>query len=497
MPDSSNLPVAAPPAGQAAPQAAPLGLEALAAAREDKRIRQGTLAARRERWIRRNRYYYRSVTRLLGFIIEPDRSVLNVRCQTGHFLKALAPSRGVGVEISREMVDLAKDLHPEFEYIRSDPEDLDLKEKFDYVLFNEIDDTVDVQRALERIKAACAPHTRLVIYTYNHLWEPVLKLAERLRLKMPTSAPNWLSEPDIEELLDLAGFERLYTYRIMAFPKWLPGFSWFINRVVARLPGFRWTCLAKVLVARPLPAPRTATVSVIIPCKNEKGNIGPAVRRIPEMGGRTEIIFCDDKSTDGTADEVRAMQAAHPDRDIRLVQGPGICKSENVWTGFAAAKGDVLMILDGDLTVMPEELPNFYKAIVDGKGEFINGSRMVYPMPEAAMKASNMAGNKFFSQMFSFMLDSRIKDTLCGTKVLWRRDWERIKPLVGTWGVKDRWGDYDLLLGAARRHLKIIDLPVHYQERLYGTTKMVRVFRNGLRMLRICASAWVRLKGGY
>ncbi len=212
------------------------------------------------------------------------------------------------------------------------------------------------------------------------------------------------------------------------------------------------------------------------------------------MGRHTEIIFCDDKSTDGTGAEVERLIKLHPERNIRLVDGPAICKADNVWTGFRAARGDVLMILDGDLAVMPEELPYFLKALLSGTGEFINGSRLVYPIPEFAMKFTNMIGNKIFGALFSYLLDQRIKDTLCGTKVLWRKDWQRIEPDLGNWGIRDRWGDYELLLGASKLHLPIQDLPVHYQERIYGITKMTRVFSNGLRMLGICWGAWRRLK---
>jgi glycosyltransferase involved in cell wall biosynthesis len=236
---------------------------------------------------------------------------------------------------------------------------------------------------------------------------------------------------------------------------------------------------------------------VIVPCKDEKGNIADAVNRMPELGWKTELIFCDDKSTDGTADEVRHMQWLHPGRVIRLVEGPGICKSKNVWTGFEAATGDILAILDADLTVMPEELPYFIDAIARGTAEFVNGSRLVYPVPKAAMKGANMVGNRFFSIVFSYLLGQRIKDTLCGTKVLWRTDWERIRPMIGHWGTVDRWGDYELLFGAAKLNLRILDQPVHYQERIYGTTKMTKVFKNGLIMLRMCFHGFRKLKLEY
>ena len=173
-------------------------------------------------------------------------------------------------------------------------------------------------------------------------------MANRFGFRMPQREPNWISEHDLRVFLNLSGFECLYVYRTLLLPKWVPIISWFFNQIVARLPGLQRLCMIKVLVARPIPSkrePKEVSVSVIVPCKNERGNIEAAVTRIPEMGNRTEIIFCDDKSTDGTADEVRLMQKNYPKRDIKLVEGPGICKAENVWTGFNAATGDVLMIL--------------------------------------------------------------------------------------------------------------------------------------------------------
>jgi glycosyltransferase involved in cell wall biosynthesis len=254
----------------------------------------------------------------------------------------------------------------------------------------------------------------------------------------------------------------------------------------------------QVIVARPIQKPRNIedlTVSIVVPCRNEAGNVQSAVERIPNMGAGTEIIFCDDKSTDGTADEVRRMQLMYPEKNVRLLEGPGICKAENVWTGFRASRGDVLMILDADLAVMPEELPTFLHALVNSPGSFVNGSRLVYPMKDGAMKFANMLGNKLFGLVFSFLLDQRIKDTLCGTKVLWRQDWNRMEQHLGKWGIRDLWGDYELLFGASKLHLEILEVPVHYQERIHGVTKMTRVFFNGWRMLRICWHAWFRLEG--
>lgn len=474
------------------------GLEVLRRSREARRRHEDQAAAGRDSWIRSNRYYYDRLRRLLKYIVEPGKRVLEIRCQTGHLLNAVEPSEGIGVEISERMVEIARKNFPELRFARAEPEELDLNETFDYVLFSHVFDTVDILGALARARQHCHEGSRLVVVNYNHLWQPVLELASKLGLRAPFVEPNWVSEDDVRGFLNLAGFRPLRTHRILLLPKWIPLVSSLLNDLLARLPGLRRLCLMQVMVARPAVAPKKPedfTVSVVVPCRNEMGNVEPAVERIPAMGKHTEIVFCDDKSTDRTADEVRRMQQLHPGKDIRLLPGPAICKAENVWTGFRGARGDVLMILDADLTVMPEELPVFFEALVSGRGEFINGSRLVYPMQGEAMKFANRIGNKVFGMIFSFLLDQRIKDTLCGTKVLWRKDWARLERNLGHWGIRDLWGDYELLFGASKLHLEIVEAPVHYQERVYGVTKMTRVFQNGVRMLRICWGAWRRLRG--
>lgn len=482
------------------------GPAALDERRERTRRHLARLAEKREYWIEHNRYYYGLLGRLLRFLVEPEKRVLSVRCSTGAFLSAVRPKFGKGIEICDEIIEVAKRRHPRFTYGVAFPdtdafaEHFQRTERFDYIMFNDIDDTVDAQRALQNLRPLCERHTRLLITTYNHLWEPLVTWAEFSGMKVPRIEQNWLSGADVRNLLTLSGYETLASHRVVLFPKYVPLLSAFLNGFCARLPALNRLCMTEVHVARMVPSPlerEKLSVSVIIPCKDERGNVAEATRRIPALAGRTEIIFCDDHSTDGTGDEVRRMQQGYPECEIRLEQGPGICKSKNVWTGFDAASGDILMILDADLTTMPEELSYFVDAIASGVAEFVNGSRLIYPVPRGAMKGMNMLGNKFFSLAFSYLLHQRVKDTLCGTKVLWRKDWERIKPLLGSWGIEDRWGDYELLFGASKLNLRIVDLPVHYQERIYGTTKMTRVFQNGLVMLRMCWHGFLKLKLGY
>jgi len=232
------------------------GLDALRASRDERREYQEKTAPARDRWIQKNRYYYGRVKRLLRYIIEPGKRVLEIRCQTGHLLDAVEPAYGVGVEISQTMVDLAQKSFPSLRFQCADPENLELNEKFDYVVFSHLFDTVDILGALERMHRVSTPETRLVIHTYNHFWQPVLELASKMGLRAPFVEPNWLTEADVRGFLELAGFDVLRTHRILLLPKNIPLVSWFCNEVLAALPGLRKLCLVKMIVARPRPVPK-------------------------------------------------------------------------------------------------------------------------------------------------------------------------------------------------------------------------------------------------
>ncbi len=401
------------------------GLPALEQRRERTRNHLAKIASRREIWINRNKYYYDLLSQLLRFLVEPQKKLLSVRCGTGVLLGAVSPRQAKGVDISTEMIQIAQERNPTFNFAVGFPDTeqflqlFDEDENFDYILFNDIGDTVDVLQAFENLKPLCRRHTRLLVTTYNRLWEPLVTFAEWLGMKVPRIEQNWLATSDIRNLMKLAGFETLETHRIVLFPKYVPLLSTFLNRLCARLPLLNRLCMTEVVVARLLPLPlskKDLSVSVIIPCKDEKGNVEAAVRRMPQLGRETEIIFCDDQSTDGTADEITRVRASYPHKDIRMEKGPGICKSKNVWTGFDAATCDILMILDADLTTMPEELDYFLEVIASGQAEFVNGSRLVYPVPKGAMNTANMLGNKFFSVAFTYLLSQRVKDTSAARK---------------------------------------------------------------------------------
>ncbi len=456
------------------------------------------LAPKRAERIENNRYYYRELADLVRFHLEPGRDILDAGCGNGYLLSRLDFKSALGIDFSPGMIAEARRVSPGAEFLEADVEDLPgLGKQFDYVLMvNVIGDLLDVQKALENLQSCCRPDTRLVLVYYNHLWEPLVKLAENLNLKVRQPNQNWLSPADIANLLYLSGFELVRRDSALLVPVGIPGISFFCNRILARLPLFNRLCFVNAFIARPREEardPREVSVSVVVPCKDEAGNVANVLARVPEMGKWTEVIFVDDCSADGTGAEVERLIRANPGRRVRLAAGPGKGKFEAVRAGFAAAEGDLLMILDADATVLPEELPLFFRAWARGKGDFINGCRLVYEMEKGAMRLLNILGNKLFGLAFSYLLSQRIKDTLCGTKVFSRADYARMEKLFGFFGY-DAWGDFNLLFSAAKLGLKIVDLPVHYTERLSGETKMKKRFAHGWIMLKMCLTALRRFK---
>jgi SAM-dependent methyltransferase len=454
------------------------------------------LASQRTYWQNKASAYYEDQARYFQFLVPQGLRLLEVGSGLGNLLATLKPSRGVGVDLSEEMVREATRRHPSLEFLVCDAETLDLRETFDVIILADvIGDFLDVEAALIRLHQVCTPRTRIIVAYYNYLWEPLLRLGEKIGMKMPQREQSWLSSADIANLLYLADFDVVKTERRLLLPISIPLLSALFNKLLAYLPLVNKLCLCHYVVARPC-VRETANVfstTIVIPCRNERGNIEAAVQRIPSFGGHREIIFVDGHSTDGTPEEIQRVMAAYPDRDIRFLVQDGMGKGDAVRKGFAQATGDILMILDADLTMPPEDLPKFYDAIASGKGEFINGCRLVYPMESQAMRVLNLLGNKFFSMAFSWLLNQRIKDTLCGTKVLFRRDYERLVTNRHYFGDFDPFGDFDLLFGASKLNLHILEIPIRYQDRTYGSSNIQR-FAHGWLLLKMTVYGFFRLK---
>ncbi len=441
------------------------------------------------------RAYPRLITRYFAFLIPPGARVLEIGCGLGDLLAAVKPSYGVGIDFSPAMIELARGRHPELTFRVADALSFDTSETFDYVILSDlVNDLADVQAVLERVRQVSQPGTRVVINFFNNVWRPVLALAERIGAKSPAMQQNWLSSADMLNLLHLAGWEIVKQDARILWPIRTPLVATLFNRWLG--PLVRPLCLTVLMVARPRPRADQATeftCTVVIPARNEKGNIAAAVARTPRLGRGTEIIFVEGHSSDGTWEEIERVQREHPDLAIRIMKQSGKGKGNAVREAFAAATGDILFILDADLTMPPEELPKFYEVIRSGLADFVNGVRLVYPMQDEAMQFANMVANHFFSLTFSWLLGQRVKDTLCGTKVMFRRDYQVLAANRSYFGDFDPFGDFDLLFGAAKLNLKIVDLPIRYQARQYGSTNIQR-WRHGVMLLRMAFVAAARLK---
>lgn len=442
--------------------------------------------------------YHRRLADVIRLNVPRGQRVLEIGCAQGDLLASLEPSEGVGVDFSGEMIRRARTRHPHLRFIEADAHDLDLPEKFDVIILSDLlNDVWGVERLLRRVSKLCMPSTRIVLNFYSRLWELPLTLVERLGLAKPTLRQNWLTTEDVTNFLHLADFEVLRHFPEILLPLSIPLLDTLCNKYLVRLWPFRWLALTNVLIARPKPAHRDDTehfsVSVVVAARNEAGNIERIFQRTPELGTGTELIFVEGGSSDDTYDVIQRTMSRYPERRCKLFRQTGQGKGDAVRMGFANATGDILMILDADLTVPPEDLPRFYEAIRSGKGEYINGVRLVYPMERRSMRFFNLLGNKFFSLAFSWLLGQSIKDTLCGTKVLWRQDYERIAANRQYFGDFDPFGDFDLIFGAAKLNLKFVDLAIRYRERTYGDTNISR-WRHGFLLLRMVAFAAWRIK---
>jgi SAM-dependent methyltransferase len=485
------------PAGTATPAALLSAGRAAAAYQRTRRAHWDALASTSDRRPTWNRGYHDRLAEIYRFLIPPGRRVLELGCGQGDLLAALQPARGVGVDFSGAMVQRAARRHPDLTFVEGDVHRLPLAgSRFEYVVASDlINDLWDVQAVLGELQGVTGPRTRLILNTYSRVWEWPLAAVQTAGLAQPVLDQNWLTPDDVAGLLYLGGWEVIRTWTEILWPVHTPIVAPILNKVVVKLWPFRAFALTNFVLARPLPTPRRehASVSIVIPARNEAGNIGEIFERAPEIGRSTELIFVEGHSTDDTYTTIERAMADHPQRRCQLHRQPGTGKADAVRLGFSRASGELLMILDADLTVPPEDLTRFYEAWRTGQAEFVNGVRLVYPIESEAMRFMNLVGNKFFSLAFSWLLGQPIKDSLCGTKVLSKTDYELIAANRSHFGDFDPFGDFDLLFGAAKLGLKIVDLPIRYRARQYGTTNISR-WTHGLLLLRMTGVAARRIK---
>jgi ubiquinone/menaquinone biosynthesis C-methylase UbiE len=441
-------------------------------------------------------YYHKQINTIYANLIPTGLEVLEIGCGRGDLLDAVKPSYGVGVDFSEEITKHASQKYPQYKFISIDTHELELDKTFDVIILSDlVNDLFDVQTVFECIRPLTKSNTRIIINFYSKLWEIPLKTVRFLGLANPMLEQNWLTADDINNLLQLTDLESIKHWSEIIWPLSTPFISTILNRYLAKIWPFKYFALTNFIIARPKIPPKklNPSVSIIVPARNEAGNIARIIERTPEVGSMTEIIFVEGHSTDDTLNTINNVVRNYPQRNIRIFQQTGKGKGDAVRLGFSKAKGEILMILDADMTVPPENLPRFFEAIKSGRGEFINGVRLVYPMDIQAMRYLNLLGNKFFSLAFSWLLGQPIKDTLCGTKVLRKKDYEKIVNNRSYFGDFDPFGDFDLLFGAAKLNLKIVEIPIRYAERTYGSTNIDR-WKHGWLLLRMVIFAARKIK---
>ena len=458
------------------------------------------LAPKRVRDRKRHAYYWNDITRYCNYFSHSTISVLEIGCGTGESIHEIKGRRKVGIDYSEKMIEIARSRFSDVEFHVMAAENIVIEEKFDLIILSNLVGFLDdVQLVFSQLKKVSHPRTKIIITYYNFLWEPLVKFAEITGIKRKTPNQNWLLKHDIKNLLALSGFEVYRKANRMMFPFYIPLLSSFLNRFLVQLPLFRLLALNSFTFAKPISQKneiqdRSSTVSIVIPARNEAGTIESAIHRIPSFGKSQELIFVEGNSSDNTWEVLNAMKDKYAGtHNIKIVQQPGEGKNDAVKAGFSLAANDVLMILDADLTMPPEELPKFYDAIVSGQGDFIIGSRLVYEMESGAMRLLNLLGNKFFSLVFSWMLEQPIKDTLCGTKVIFKSDYEKLVSNRKFFGDFDPFGDFDLIFGAYKLNLHMVEIPIRYKERIYGSTNISR-FKNGLVLVKMCFFAARKIK---
>jgi len=449
-----------------------------------------------QKWRSLNFYYYQDIENFYKFFVQKESKLLEIGSDLGYLLNSLQPSYGLGIEQDLQSVEQAKIDFPNLDFLVSDAESFcspDLL--FDYILIaNTISRLTDIPKTLKNLHQSCQPSTRIILTFHNPSWETILKLASLLGQRMPLPQLNWLSYSDVANLLHLCQFEVVYHSKRLLLPKQIPLLSWFCNQILAPLPLFNQFCLNEYIIARPLiRVSETPNCSVIIPARNEAGNIEACITNMPQLGSSTEIIFIEGGSTDGTWDEILRVQQKYGDRIIKAYKQSGQGKKNAVWQGFAIATGDVLIILDADLTVQPRDLVYFFEAIASGTCEFANGCRMIYPLSEAAMPWLNRIANRIFAFLVSYLLNITLKDSLCGTKAISRQNFHKLSANQDFLGDIDPFGDFDLIFGAAKLGLKIMDIPVRYLPRKYGKSNINHI-QDGIVLLKICFQAAKKIK---
>lgn len=356
----------------------------------------------------------------------------------------------------------------------------------------------DIEGLLNKIKPQLTRSSRLSIVGYNPYFRFLFQIANKLNLRKGEAPSTFITRIDLDNLCNLSGFAVVKFTPTVFFP--IPGLGIYLEKFFRNIPFINLFSIASVITLRPIiPEIELPSLSIVIPARNEKGNIEPALIRLVELAAKVpmEVIFVEGHSSDDTWGEIKRIAPLYASKfkKIQYYQQTGKGKNDAVRLGFSKAAHQLLTILDADLTMPPELLPRFYDAYCAGKADFINGSRLLYPMEGEAMRFLNHLGNIFFAKALSVVLNTHIGDSLCGTKLVSAQDYKRFCNWRNDFGDFDPFGDFELIFPAAFLGLGIIDIPIQYKARTYGETNISR-FRHGFILLKMTLIGFFKIKLG-
>lgn len=460
-----------------------------------KRIQEGKPFAY---WLEKNHYYYYRLRAYYRFIVPEGMRVLVLQCKNGYLLDAVKPIYGVGIDTDLAMISQAKDTYARYHFYHGTIADIKEREQFDYILLSSADAQLyDMRGLLESLKPFCHAGTRLIIDAYTPIWRPLIAMAAKSGFFEPQRIVQDFSRQDLLNFLMLSDYDPIKQEEHLLVPVHFPFLSTVFNRILINFPFIRRLALHRIIIARPLFIRRDiheAGVSVIVPAANEKNLIEPLVKRLPHMGSFTELIFVCRDSSEDTIDEIKRMIQTYPEKSISFYRQQGVERAEEIRIGLSCAAGDIIMLADAGMSIEPEELSACYYALLENKGECVVGARFVYRMKKGARAQLHRLINRAFGSFVSWTIGQQVTDSFCSIKTLWKDDMQAIMRERSFSYRLDRRGELDLLFGAAKRHLKIVGLPVRYNPNRSGSWELPYLY-NGLRVILVSLIAVKSFKG--
>jgi hypothetical protein len=420
-------------------------------------------------------------------LLTPDEPrLLEIGFVRGQLLTEWPALGFTGVDCFRFQVDQVNSHLPQSDFQVKAGEQLTLEAGLDVVIISDaLDEAMDVGQLHEPVQAVYSPETRPIFNYHSNLWDSLFTAAHRLGLRRKALQSDLWVTADAKSLPDLSAWDvaQLHHFLVAADRGRLGSI---IDHYPALIhPLF---CLTVSIAARsrgrPAASPaRALSASVVGPARNEAGSIAGAVARTPTMSEDSNLIFERGYSRDDTWTRIQKVAANHPPLKIEALRPSDRGKGDAELAELAAAASDVLTALEADPTTPHEELPKVYEVIASGKAELADGVSLIYPTSQRAMQFLYLRAKNSFGLIFSWLLCPPAKDTLWGTEVLRRAQYENIAANRTYFGDFDPLGDFDLGFGAATQNLKIADTPIRHRERTHGETNIQRR-RHGWLLLR-------------